>query len=189
MKKSAFIALAALLILTFAGCQNTASTTPTPASKPSAAPTPAASPSAKPAGLEFKEENGVLTCLDLKNSPFEKSGLRITLDKAKKTVNFVKTDTEGKNTVEYWLFNYSNNTVTKYSYVSAMGTGYYYYFDLVKNEITKLEDKDHADKTESSKQSGRLASANDALKEEVSKISAYFKQQFGKTIADAASGK
>ncbi len=187
MRKSAFIALAAILILTFAGCQNNASTTPTPASKPS--PTAPATPSSKPSGLEFKEENGLLTCLDLKNSPFEKSGLRITLDKGKKTVNFVKTDLDGKSTVEYWLFNYSNNTVTKYSYVSAMGTGYYYYYDLAKNEITKLEDKDHADKTESSRQGGRLASANDALKDEVSKLSAYFKQQFGKTIADAAAGK
>lgn len=187
MKKTAFFALALLLAISLAGCGNTPATTPSPSAKASSAPSP--SPTAKAAGLEFKEENGVLTCLDVKNSPFEKSGLKITLDKSKKTVNFVKTDLEGKSTVEYWLFNYADNTVIKYSYVSAMGTGYYYYYDLTKNEITKLEDKDHADKTESSKQGGRLASATDTLKDEVSKLSSYFKQQFGKNIADAASGK
>ena len=53
---------------------------------------------------EFTDENGILTYLDTENSPFEDSGLKITADKSAKTVKFVKTDLEGNETMEYYLF-------------------------------------------------------------------------------------
>ena len=43
----------------------------------------------------FTDENGVLTYLDTANAPFEGAGLKITVYKAAKTVNFVKTDLDG----------------------------------------------------------------------------------------------
>ena len=141
------------------------------------------------AGLVLKEENGVLTCVDTKNSPFAASGLHITVDKTAKTVKFVKTDTAGKDTVEYWKFNMANSTAEKFTYVSAMGTGFYYTYDLTKGELAKVEDDKHVDKTDSTKQAGRFDSTAQTVKDDVSKLTDYFKTQFGKSIADAAAGK
>ena len=44
----------------------------------------------------FTDENGVLTYLDTEHSPFDGAGLKITADKAAKTVKFVKTLTAMK---------------------------------------------------------------------------------------------
>lgn len=136
---------------------------------------------------EFTDENGVLTYLDTENSPFEGAGLKITADKSSKTVKFVKTDLEGNETMEYYLFDYSTNTVEQYYYVSMMGTGFYYTYDLAADEIVKIEDSDHNDSTQSSKDSGRYDGANERMKSDVATIEEYFSEQFGMTISEMAN--
>ena len=132
----------------------------------------------------FTDENGVLTYLDTANAPFEGAGLKITVDKAAKTVNFVKTDLDGNETVEYYNFDLNNNTVEEYYYVSMMGTGFYYTFDLGANEIVKVEDSDRNDSTQSTKDNGRYDSANDRMKGDVEALRNYFNENYGVSIED-----
>lgn len=132
----------------------------------------------------FTDENGVLTYLDTANAPFEGAGLKITVDKAAKTVNFVKTDLDGNETVEYYNFDLNNNTVEEYYYVSMMGTGFYYTFDLAANEIVKVEDSEHNDSTQSTKDNGRYDSANDRMKGDVEALRNYFTENYGVSIED-----
>ena len=132
----------------------------------------------------FTDENGVLTYLDTANAPVEGAGLKITVDKAAKTVNFVKTDLDGNETVEYYNFDLNNNTVEEYYYVSMMGTGFYYTFDLAANEIVKVEDSEHNDSTQSTKDSGRYDSANDRMKGDVEALRNYFTENYGVSIED-----
>lgn len=132
----------------------------------------------------FKDENGVLTYLDTANAPFEGAGLKITVDKAAKTVNFVKTDLEGVETVEYYTFDFNSNTVEEYYFVSMMGTGFYYTFDLAANEIVKVEDSDRNDSTQSTKDNGRYDSANDRMRGDVEALQNYFTENYGVSIED-----
>lgn len=132
----------------------------------------------------FTDENGVLTYLDTANAPFEGAGLKITVDKAAKTVNFVKTDLDGNETVEYYNFDLNNNTVEEYYYVSMMGTGFYYTFDLGANEIVKVEDSERNDSTQSTKDNGRYDSANDRMKGDVEALRNYFTENYGVSIED-----
>lgn len=132
----------------------------------------------------FTDENGVLTYLDTANAPFEGAGLKITVDKAAKTVNFVKTDLDGNETVEYYNFDLNNNTVEEYYYVSMMGTGFYYTFDLAANEIVKVEDSEHNDSTQSTKDSGRYDGANDRMKGDVEALRNYFTENYGVSVED-----
>lgn len=132
----------------------------------------------------FTDESGVLTYLDTANAPFEGAGLKITVDKAAKTVNFVKTDLDGNETVEYYNFDLNSNTVEEYYYVSMMGTGFYYTFDLAANEIVKVEDSEHNDSTQSTKDSGRYDGANDRMKGDVEALRNYFTENYGVSIED-----
>ena len=132
----------------------------------------------------FTDENGVLTYLDTANAPFEGAGLKITVDKAAKTVNFVKTDLDGNETVEYYNFDLNSNTVEEYYYVSMMGTGFYYTFDLDANEIVKVEDSERNDSTQSTKDNGRYDSANDRMKGDVEALQNYFTENYGVSIED-----
>ena len=132
----------------------------------------------------FTNESGVLTYLDTANAPFEGAGLKITVDKAAKTVNFVKTDLDGNETVEYYNFDLNSNTVEEYYYVSMMGTGFYYTFDLAANEIVKVEDSEHNDSTQSTKDSGRYDGANDRMKGDVEALQNYFTENYGVSIED-----
>ena len=132
----------------------------------------------------FTDENGVLTYLDTANAPFEGAGLKITVDKAAKTVNFVKTDLDGNETVEYYNFDLNSNTVEEYYYVSMMGTGFYYTFDLAANEIVKIEDYEHNDSTQSTKDSGRYDGANDRMKGDVEALRNYFTENYGVSVED-----
>lgn len=132
----------------------------------------------------FTDENGVLTYLDTANAPFEGAGLKITVDKAAKAVNFVKTDLEGVETVEYYTFDFNSNTVEEYYYVSMMGTGFYYTFDLAANEIVKVEDSDRNDSTQSTKDNGRYDSANDRMRGDVEALQNYFTENYGVSIED-----
>lgn len=132
----------------------------------------------------FTDEDGVLTYLDTANAPFEGAGLKITVDKTAKTVNFVKTDLDGNETVEYYTFDLNSNTVEEYYYVSMMGTGFYYTFDLGANEIVKIEDSEHNDSTQSTKDNGRYDSANDRMKGDVEALQNYFTDNYGVSIED-----
>lgn len=150
-----------------------------------AAETEAETEAASAAGTDvFTDENGVLTYLDTANAPFEGAGLKITVDKAAKTVNFVKTDLDGNETVEYYNFDLNNNTVEEYYYVSMMGTGFYYTFDLAANEIVKVEDSEHNDSTQSTKDNGRYDSANDRMKGDVEALRNYFTENYGVSVED-----
>lgn len=150
-----------------------------------AAETEAETEAASAAGTDvFTDENGVLTYLDTANAPFEGAGLKITVDKAAKTVNFVKTDLDGNETVEYYNFDLNNNTVEEYYYVSMMGTGFYYTFDLAANEIVKVEDSEHNDSTQSTKDSGRYDGANDRMKGDVEALRNYFTENYGVSVED-----
>ena len=135
----------------------------------------------------FTDENGVLTYLDTEHSPFDGAGLKITADKAAKTVKFVKTDLSGNETVEYYTFDYNSNTVEEYYYVSMMGTGFYYTYDLAAGEIVKIEDSDRNDSTQSTKDNGRYDSANEKMKGDVAAIESYFTEQYGVSVADMVS--
>lgn len=147
--------------------------------------TEAETEAASAAGTDvFTDEDGVLTYLDTANAPFEGAGLKITVDKAAKTVNFVKTDLDGNETVEYYNFDLNNNTVEEYYYVSMMGTGFYYTFDLGANEIVKVEDSEHNDSTQSTKDNGRYDSANDRMKGDVEALQNYFTENYGVSIED-----
>lgn len=147
--------------------------------------TEAESEAASAAGTDvFTDENGVLTYLDTANAPFEGAGLKITVDKAAKTVNFIKTDLDGNETVEYYNFDLNSNTVEEYYYVSMMGTGFYYTFDLAANEIVKIEDSDRNDTTQSTKDNGRYDSANDRMKGDVEALQNYFTENYGVSIED-----
>lgn len=150
-----------------------------------AAETEAETEAASAAGTDvFTDENGVLTYLDTANAPFEGAGLKITVDKAAKTVNFVKTDLDGNETVEYYNFDLNSNTVEEYYYVSMMGTGFYYTFDLAANEIVKVEDSEHNDSTQSTKDSGRYDGANDRMKGDVEALRNYFTENYGVSVED-----
>ena len=207
MKKTLWIALALLVALSLAGCANTSESTAEPSQEAAAASAEASTPeepSVAPSedavneetatapeestGLQFEEADGLLVCLDLQNSPFEQSGLKITVDKSAQTINFVKTDLDGNETVEYWTFNTTDSTVEKYYYVSMMGTGFYYYFDLAADELVRIESDEHEDSTQSSKDSGRFDGANETTKDEVAKLTDYFEVQFGQTMAEAVAG-
>lgn len=132
---------------------------------------------------KFEEKDGLLVYLDLENSPFEESGLNISIKKGEDGyADFVKTDLKGNETKDYYKFDYSTNTVEKYYYVSAMGTAYYYYYNLEKDELSKVEDGDHNDVTEKMKSSGRWDSAAEKTAEEIKSLQDYFKEQYGSTI-------
>ena len=137
------------------------------------------------AGLALTEEDGVLTCLDVETSPFEGGGLRTVVDQAAGSVTFTKTDLNGNDTLEYFEFVPAENSVEKYYYVSAMGTGFYYYYDLSAGEMVRLESDTHEDKTESYKSMGRFDSANETMQSEVKLLTEYFSANFGMTIEDA----
>lgn len=187
MKKSILSIAAIAAVMTFAACSGSSSQTVSD-NENSAVQSEAVQTSEQQdnaGGVSaFSEENGVLTYLDTEHSPFEGAGLKITADKSAKTVNFVKTDLEGNETVEYYTFDYNSNTVEQYYYVSMMGTGFYYTYDLNAGEIVKIEDIDHNDSTQSTKDSGRYDSANDRLKGDVASLEAYFTEQYGISISD-----
>ena len=132
----------------------------------------------------WTEKDGMLNYLDTEDSPFADSGLDITVDPQAKTVNFVITDKEGTATVEYYKFDYNLMTMEKHTYVSAMGTGFYYIYDLNAGELVQVFNEDREDTTESTKQAGRFDSAAESTKAEVQQLEDYFVAKFGDTIAD-----
>lgn len=136
----------------------------------------------------FKIVNGVAVCTDTTNSPFDGCGLKIEISHENGgSAKFTKTQTDGTETVDYYLFNYADNTMEKYYYVSAMGSAYYYTYDLNAGELVKVENGEHEDSTESMKSSGRWDSAAEKTKNEVKTLEDYFLAQYGVTIAQACA--
>ena len=132
---------------------------------------------------KFEEKDGLLEYSGTENNPFDQTGFKIIVKKGDGGyAKFIKTDLEGRETVDYYTFDYSNNAVEKYYYVSAMGTAFYYYFDLEKNELVKVENGDHEDSTQGMKDSGRWDKAASGMVDEVKSIEDYFVKQFGKSI-------
>lgn len=173
MKKIIVLVLAVCMVLGMAGCGK--------ADDQGSQDTVKAKETGK---VEWVEKDGLLTHLDLENSPFPGTGLNISIDSKNQVVNVIKTDQSGKDTVEYWKFNYKDNQMEKYIYVSMMGTGFYYYYDLEKGEVVRIESDTHEDKTQSTKDSGRYEKSNNDTREEVAQLEAYFMEQYGKTIKD-----
>lgn len=139
---------------------------------------------------KFKEEDGILTYLDTENSPFDDLGLKILIEKGSEGyVKFIKTDLTGKESVDYYIFNYANNTFEKYYFVSAMGSGFYYYYDLEEEELTKVEDKDHNDSTQGMKESNRWDSAVENTKDDIKILEEYFEEQYNSTIKEFVLGQ
>ncbi|MCB2289413.1 hypothetical protein LGK97_06490 [Clostridium sp. CS001] len=134
----------------------------------------------------FSEENGLLVYTDKINSPFENSGLSISIKQGTDGyAKFIKTDKEGKETVDYYNFSYEKNQVEKYYYVSAMGTGFYYHYDLASNTLLKVEDIDHKDTTKSVKDSGRWDNAVLKVDDEIKSLEKYFMDQYKMSIKDS----
>lgn len=134
---------------------------------------------------KFTEEDGMFVFTDLENSPYEGMGLKIVVEKGETgKAKFVKTDMEGNEDVNYFIFDYSSNTFEKYNYVSAMGSGYYYYYDLAAKELTKVENNDHEDTTEGLKAAGRWDGAVASTEEDIVALEKYFEAQHGTTIEE-----
>ncbi len=145
---------------------------------------------ALPEGVTMEEKDGLTVYTDLKNSPFENSGLKITIKKGENGyIKFVKVDLEGRETVDYYTFDYSKNILEKYYYVSAMGSAYYYYYDLNKSEVYKVEDQEHKDITQTMKDSDRLGKAQEKIAGEIASLEDYYKKQYNMTIKEAVSQK
>lgn len=138
-----------------------------------------------PGKAKLVEKDGLLTDLDTSGKPFEGGGVRTAVDRAQGTVTFTKTDAAGKDTVEYLKFTPAKQEVEKYTFVSMMGTGFYYIYDLKADALVRIENKDHQDQTESSKKSGRFDTAAKNTKADVDSLQAYFQERFGQSIADA----
>jgi len=127
--------------------------------------------------------DGTMTCLDIQSSPLD-GGLCITVDKNEGFINFQITDKDGNATVEYYIFTPTDTTCHRYKYVSAMGTGFNYYYDYNASELFKIENKDNEDTTDSTKESGRFDGAQSETKENVDKLIEYFIATFDSSLED-----
>lgn len=138
---------------------------------------------------KFIEEEGKLIYIDLEASPFEDGGLKTIVEKGSTgKAKFIKTDAEGKEDVNYYIFDYATNTFEKYNYVSAMGNGYYYYYDLEAKELTKVENQNHEDSTEGLKKAKRWDGAVSSVEEDIATLEEYFINTHEKTIKEFIQG-
>lgn len=139
---------------------------------------------------QFKEKDGMMVYTDTKYSPFEESGLEIQLKKGERgSAKFIITDKDGKATVDYYLFDYDKNYVERHKYVAAMGTEFYYYYDLEKKTLARIEDGDHKDTTEKTRSSNRWDKAVSTMDEDVKALEKYYSEQYKTTIKEAVQGK
>lgn len=129
--------------------------------------------------LGFEEKDGALEYLELENSPIQGGGLRIRIYRDEAKIHMIKTDASGSDTVEYVTFHVGKNEVEKYKYVSMMGSGFYYYYNLESKELYKIENDAHEDRTESTKESGRFEGAVADVEDEIALLTAYFEGKFG----------
>lgn len=186
MKKLTVILLTLALMAGMAACSGGDQGGAPATNPPETTPAPSTAPAEIPEdGPVLTEENGVLTCLDTENSPFDDCAVHTVVDKTAGTVTFTKATMEGQDTQEYYRFSPKEHMVEQYYFVSMMGTGFYYYYDTELGEMTRMEDADHNDNTESSKESGRFDGAAERIKGDVAMLEAYFADSFGMTIPEA----
>lgn len=133
---------------------------------------------------KFKNDNGILTYLDTENSPFDGLGVKIIINNANNTAKFIKTDLAGNEGVDYYTFNFKDNTFEKYYFVSAMGNGYYYYYDLTNKVLTKVEDKERKDSTQSMKDADRWDNAVKNTEADIAILQDYFNKEYKTSIKD-----
>ena len=134
---------------------------------------------------KFVDENGVLTYLDTETSPFDGLGLKVLITPGPDgQAEFVITDLDGNEGADYFIFNYKDNTFEKYKYVSAMNSGYYYYYDLDNSELIKVEDKDHNDSTQGMKDSNRWDGAVESTEDDIHTLEDYFLSEYGQSIEE-----
>lgn len=133
---------------------------------------------------KFVEDEMGLVYLDTSSGILEKPAMKTVVDKENKIVEFIPSDADGNVGADYYKFDLEKGQMEKYYYVSAMGTGHYYYYELGGNGLVKIEDNDHNDSTEGTKSSGRWDSAVEKIDGEVKELEAYFKDQHGKSIED-----
>lgn len=181
MKKKLFVmALVTVMTLSLSACGDKSTpSTSTPAESSVLAET--STPEEKTSSEEkagWSEVEGILTYTDT-NSPFQEGGLKLQKDSNAKTIKFILTDANGNETPEYYLFDLSNSTVERYRFVSQMGVGFYYTYDLKENTIVKVENDEREDTTEKTKSSGRLESAIEETKEKIELLKNYFSEKFG----------
>lgn len=137
-------------------------------------------------GLELVDNDGILVATDVSdNVPFDDAGFKIEINKATDGyAKFTVTDKKGNETADYYNFDFSTGEVEKYHYVSMMGTGFYYYYDMKVEELVRLENDEHADSTQSSKDSGRWDSAVEDTNVDIQAIEEYFSSEFGSSIEE-----
>lgn len=128
--------------------------------------------------LGFEQKEGCLEFLELEQSPIAGGGLRIQFFPEESKLHMIKTDASGNDTVEYVSFYLDKKEAEKYRFVSMMGTGFYYYYNIEKQELYKIENDAHEDRTQSSKEAGRFDGASDDMKSEVELLSTYFSGRF-----------
>ncbi|HML46782.1 MAG TPA: hypothetical protein PKE04_08550 [Clostridia bacterium] len=134
----------------------------------------------------FSVSEIVLTYTDLEHSPFENCGLKIDIKRGGEGyVMFTKVTLEGAATVDYYKFDFDNGIMEKYYYVSAMGTAYYYTWDLAEGALAKIEDGNRNDSSESLKKMGRWETAAETVAGEVEALQTYFAEQYGVSIEEA----
>ena len=189
MRKVLSLLIAAALSLTLVACQSDGPKTEDPEGEQTpgtTTPEDQRNPDESAPASPFTDIGGVLTLVDIDNSPFADCGLKIEIvHGASGYVKFTKVGLDGTETVDYYNFTPGDMTLVKHNYVSAMGTEYYYTFDLAAGELIKIENKDHEDTTEATKAAGRFDGAEDTIKLEVETLEMYFVEQFGVSIYDA----
>lgn len=141
-------------------------------------------PAADNNAANFEDVDGKLVALDTESKVFESPAVKVTIDKDAKTVTFEPADADGTTGADYHKFDLANNRLEKYHYVSMMGTGHYYDYDLANGELVAVLDNDRQDTTESAKQAGRFDSAVEKLNEEIAGLQQDFERLTGQTMED-----
>ena len=136
--------------------------------------------------VAFVENSGLFEASDVSdNVPIDGAGFKIEVKKASDGyAKFVITGKDGKETVDYYKFDFATGEVEKYHYVAMMGVGFYYYYDMEKSELVRLEDDGHKDTTQSSKDSGRWDGAAEDTANEIKSIEDYFTKTFSMSIEE-----
>lgn len=138
------------------------------------------------AGRTLTEQEGKLVDTDVEAKVFDGSGLKITIDPAKKTARFQLVDPgSGKDFSDYYVFDYSNQTMVNHKSVAAMGAVYDYTLDLGSNEVTSIKDANGAEVSDQVRKMGRFDQAQTDRVNERKALESHFQQQYGKTIQEA----
>lgn len=116
------------------------------------------------------------------NAPLDNIAMKTVIAEEDKSIVFSPADEDGNTGEDYFKFDLENNIFEKYKFVSPMGTGFYYYYNLENNELVKMENMDHEDTTESTKEAGRWESAVEGVESDIEELETYFEEVFGVSI-------